>query len=55
MIPENYKVENYLRLALRKCRLTEYLDRTGKHLDAKTFNKHKDEIHSFSEWEALII
>lgn len=36
-------------------RLTEYLDRTGKHVDVKTFNKYKDEIHSFSEWKTLII
>lgn len=33
--------------------LLEYLDRTGKHVNAKTFQKYKDEKHSIPEWEAL--
>ena len=35
--------------------LTEYLDRTGKHVSAKTLEKYKNEKHSYSEWVALII
>ena len=35
--------------------LIEYLDRTGKHVSRKFFEKHKDEKRSYSEWEALII
>ncbi len=33
--------------------LIEYLDRTGKHVSAKTFEKYKDEKRSYSDWEAL--
>lgn len=33
--------------------LLEYLDRTGKHVSAKTFNKYRDEKRSYSEWEIL--
>ena len=33
--------------------LTEFLDRTGNHVSRKTFEKHKDEKHTYSEWEAL--
>ena len=33
--------------------LIEYLDRTGKHVSAKTFEKYKDEKHDYSDWEAL--
>ena len=35
--------------------LLEYLDRTGKHVSAKTFQKYKDEKHNIFEWEALNI
>lgn len=35
--------------------LLEYLDRTGKHVSTKTFNKYRDEKHNYSEWEALTI
>lgn len=35
--------------------LTEFLDRTGKHVSAKTFEKYKDENHNYSEWAALTI
>ena len=35
--------------------LLEYLDRTGKHVSVKTFNKYRDEKHSFLEWAALTI
>ena len=31
----------------------EFLDRTGKHINRKTFEKYKNEKHSYSEWEAL--
>ena len=34
--------------------LTEYLDRTGKHISAKTFEKYRNEKHNYLEWEALI-
>lgn len=34
--------------------LIEYLDRTGKHVSAKTLNKYRDENHNYSEWEALL-
>lgn len=34
--------------------LLEYLDRTGKHVSRKTFEKYKNEKHAYSEWEALI-
>ena len=34
--------------------LTEYLDRTGKHVSAKTLEKYKGEKKSFAEWESLI-
>ena len=33
--------------------LIEYLDRTGKHVNAKTFEKYKDSEHTYSDWEAL--
>lgn len=33
--------------------LVEYLDRTGKQISAKTFEKYKDDEHDYSEWEAL--
>lgn len=33
--------------------LIEYLDRTGKHVNAKTFEKYKNENRSYSDWEAL--
>lgn len=35
--------------------LLEFLDRTGKRVSAKTFEKYKNEKHSYSEWAALII
>ncbi len=35
--------------------LLEFLDRTGKHVSRKTFEKYKNENHSYSEWVALII
>ena len=35
--------------------LIEYLDRTGKHVSRKTFEKYKNENHSYSDWEALLI
>ena len=35
--------------------LLEFLDRTGKHVSAKTFEKYKNENHNYSEWVALII
>ena len=35
--------------------LTEFLDRTGKHVSAKTFEKYKDENHNYFEWVALTI
>lgn len=34
--------------------LMEYLDRTGKRVSAKTFEKYRNENHNYSEWEALI-
>ena len=33
--------------------LIEYLDRTGKHVSAKTLEKYKNEKYSYSEWEIL--
>ena len=33
--------------------LVEYLDRTGKYVSAKTFEKYKDDEHTYSDWEAL--
>lgn len=33
--------------------LIEYLDRTGKLVSAKTFEKYRDEKHNYSEWEVL--
>ena len=33
--------------------LIEYLDRTGKHVSAKTFEKYMDEKHTYPDWEAL--
>ena len=35
--------------------LIEYLDISGKHVSRKTFEKYKDEKHTYSEWEALTI
>lgn len=35
--------------------LLEYLDRTGKRVSAKTFEKYKNENHSYFEWAALNI
>ena len=35
--------------------LIEYLDRTGKHISRKTFEKYKNEKHNYSEWAALNI
>ena len=35
--------------------LLEFLDKTGKHVSRKTFEKYKNEKHDYSEWEALII
>ena len=35
--------------------LIEYLDRTGKHISRKTFEKYKDEKHNYFEWGVLII
>lgn len=35
--------------------LLEFLDRTGKHVSAKTFEKYKNEKHDYSEWVSLII
>ena len=34
--------------------LIKYLDRTGKQISAKTFEKYKNENHNYSEWEALL-
>ena len=33
--------------------LIEYLDRTGKHVSAKTFEKYRDGDRDYSDWEAL--
>ena len=33
--------------------LLEFLDRTGKHVSRKTFEKYKDEKKSFIAWEIL--
>ena len=33
--------------------LLEFLDRTGKHVSAKTLEKYKNGDHNYSEWEAL--
>lgn len=33
--------------------LLEYLDRTGKHVSRKTFEKYKGEKKSFIAWEVL--
>ena len=33
--------------------LIEYLDRTGKRISAKTFEKYKDEKLSYSDWEGI--
>lgn len=33
--------------------LPEFLDRTGKHVSAKTLEKYKNENRSYSGWEAL--
>lgn len=35
--------------------LLEFLDKTGKHVSAKTFENYKDEKHTYSEWVVLII
>ena len=34
--------------------LIEYLDRSGKYVSRKTFEKYKNEKHAYSEWVALI-
>lgn len=34
--------------------LIEFLDRTGKHINRKTFEKYKNDYHCYSEWEALL-
>lgn len=36
-----------------KMNLLEYLDRTGKHVSRKTFEKYKGEKKSFIAWEVL--
>ena len=36
-----------------KIGLLEFLDRTGKHVSRKTFEKYKDERKSFVGWEIL--
>ena len=41
--------ENYF----MKMNLLEYLDRTGRHVSRKTFEKYKDERKSFIAWEVL--
>ena len=33
--------------------LIEYLDRTGKHVSTKIFEKYKNEKHNYSDWEIL--
>ena len=35
--------------------LTEFLDRTGKHVSTATLEKYKNEKHTYSDWVALII
>ena len=37
-----------------KMNLLEFLDRTGKHVSRKFFEKYKDEKKSFAAWEVLI-
>ena len=34
--------------------LLEFLDRAGRHVSRKTFEKYKDEKKSFTAWEVLI-
>ena len=34
--------------------LLEFLDRTGKHVSRKTFEKYKNENRTYSGWEALL-
>ena len=41
--------ENYF----MKMNLLEFLDRTGKHVSRKTFEKYKDKKKSFVGWEIL--
>ena len=36
-----------------KISFLEFLDRTGKHVSRKTFEKYKDEKKSFVGWEIL--
>lgn len=36
-----------------KMNLLEYLDRTGKHVSRKTFEKYGDKKKSFVGWEIL--
>ena len=36
-----------------KISFLEFLDRTGKHVSRKTFEKYKDERKSPAEWEVL--
>ena len=33
--------------------LIEYLDRTGKHVSRKFFEKYKNGDHSYLDWESL--
>ena len=35
--------------------LLEYLDRTGKHVSAETFEKYRDEKHNYSEWGLILV
>ena len=35
--------------------LLEFLDKTGKHVSRKTFEKYKDEKKSFIAWEVLFL
>ena len=42
--------ENYF----MKMNLLEFLDRTGKHVSRKMFEKYKNEKKSFAAWEVLI-
>ena len=37
-----------------KISFLEFLDRAGKHVSRKTFEKYKDEKKSFAAWDVLI-
>ena len=55
--PEGFvpgKLKKYKENYFMKMNLLEYLDRTGKHVSRKTFEKYKDERKSFIAWEVLI-